>query len=114
MYRIVSFKDNNDVTNVMAISSYAGKTVKAVAKCNPEDTFDMDTGIRLAEARCTLKVAEKRSKRAMLKYQESLDALNAAKKRFEDMAAYVVDANDKMKEAKNELDILLEELAENR
>jgi len=107
MYRIISFKDNNDVTNVMAISSYAGKTVKAVAKCNPEDTFDMDTGIRLAEARCNLKVAEKRSKRAKQKYLEALDTLNKAKKHFNDMAEYLIDANEKEKNAKQELNDLM-------
>lgn len=45
---------------VYAISTYAGKTVRGVAKCAPEDKFDIEYGKRLAAARCNLKVAAKR------------------------------------------------------
>lgn len=49
---------------VIAISTYAGKTVKGVAKCDPEDTFDLEKGKKLAAARCNEKVCRKRLRRA--------------------------------------------------
>lgn len=45
---------------VIAISSYAGKLVKGVAKCDPSDTFDVEKGKLLAAARCNEKVCSKR------------------------------------------------------
>ena len=49
---------------VVALSSFAGKTITGVARCAPEDTFDIDKGKKLAAARCNLKIAEKRMKYA--------------------------------------------------
>ena len=36
------YTDNKSI--VVALSSYAGKPVKGVAKCNPDDQFDLDDG----------------------------------------------------------------------
>lgn len=46
---------------VIAISHYAGQTIKGVAKCSPNDEFDLEYGKRLAAARCNQKVCEKRA-----------------------------------------------------
>ena len=45
---------------VIAVSTYAGKTVRGIAICSPEDKFDIEFGKKLAAARCNEKVAEKR------------------------------------------------------
>lgn len=45
---------------VIAVSTFAGKTIKAKVKCNPEDVFDVEKGKQLAAARCNLKIAKKR------------------------------------------------------
>lgn len=42
----------NSANDVIAVSTYAGKTVKGIAKCDPRDTFDIDKGVEIAEARC--------------------------------------------------------------
>ena len=47
-------------TSVIAISTYAGKTVKGIAKVDPRDTFDPEVGKQLATARCAEKIAIKR------------------------------------------------------
>lgn len=49
---------------IIAMSTFAGKTVKGVAKLNPKDEYDEEFGKRLAAARCNLKIAQKRCKRA--------------------------------------------------
>ena len=55
-------EDNTKSSIVMAISTYNGKIVKGVAKCMSSDSFDLETGKKLAAARCDLKVCEKRKK----------------------------------------------------
>ena len=52
---------------VVAVSTYAGKIVRGVAKCDPRDEFSIETGKKLAAARCNLKVATKRAKRAAIR-----------------------------------------------
>ena len=56
---------------VIAVSSFAGQTVRGVAKCNPADEFDAEKGAALAAARCGLKIAQKRTKRAYAKVDEA-------------------------------------------
>ena len=66
MYPISKYKFfvTPDKTRVFAVSTYAGKTVKGTAKCDPRDTFDLNFGKELAAARCAAKVAKKRKARA--------------------------------------------------
>ena len=37
-YSYQFYKDNSD--NIIAVSTYAGHTVRGVAKCHPNDEFD--------------------------------------------------------------------------
>jgi hypothetical protein len=89
---------------VIALSTYAGKTVRGVAKCHPNDTFDVEFGRKLAAARCNEKIARKRYERAFSQYGERLrkwsDAGAAANKSY----AYFADATEQLREAKNYLD----------
>lgn len=94
------------VHRIIAVSSYAGRTVKGVARCNPEDTFDMALGKKIAEARCAKKIAEKRYKRATEKYEEAVRLEHDAMKRFNKMCKYLKDAY----EAKEQADMELSEL----
>ena len=55
---------NGEPYKVIALSTYAGKTVRGVATCSEKDKFDLEVGKKLAAARCNSKVAEKRYKRA--------------------------------------------------
>lgn len=58
------FNIDTDHKVVVALGSFAGKVVTGVARCAPEDMFDIEKGKRLAAARCTAKIAEKRVKYA--------------------------------------------------
>ena len=51
-------------TKVVAVSTYAGKVVRGVAKCDANDTFSLKKGKELAAARCNEKIAKKRLARA--------------------------------------------------
>ena len=69
---------------VKAKTTYAGKTVCAYAKCDPEDTFDLDFGTKVALKRLDIKIAEKRAAH-MTKYvkfcQMNLDFIEQEKRR---------------------------------
>ena len=63
---------NPEAKVVVAVSTFAGKTVRGVAKCHPNDKFDAEAGTKLALARCNLKVAQKRLARASRKVREAI------------------------------------------
>jgi coenzyme F420-reducing hydrogenase delta subunit len=99
--------DNERV--VVALSTYAGKTVKGVAKCSPEDKFDFDTGKNIAEARCNVIVAVKRLARAKRKVHEAYLAKKEADKFYEEMKAYLERSGQELTEANCKLDFILDE-----
>ena len=77
---------------VIAVSTYCGNTVRGVAICHPDDNFDLEIGKRIAAARCTEKVAEKRLARASNKAIEAgLDVVRAQQHQKE-MQTYYNDA----------------------
>lgn len=96
-YSLDKYKYYVDSKNrVYACSSYAGKVVKGIAKCDPKDNFDMAKGKELAAARCQAKVSTLRLKRATKKLDEAAKALEKAQKFYDDMAVYFNDsARDK-------------------
>lgn len=79
---------DSDAKVVVATSTYAGKTVRGVARCHPNDEFDMDKGIQLAVYRCNLKVADKRRARACRKVKEAKLALYEAQVFLDKMLDY--------------------------
>lgn len=95
------FKDKGN--KVIAVSTYAGKTVKGVAKCDPRDSFDKDFGEELAIARCAYKIAQKRAKRAKTEQIKAVKAVDAAMRKMQKMNLYVNDANSELRAAEDEL-----------
>lgn len=79
---------DSDAKVVVATSTYAGKTVRGVARCHPNDEFDIDKGIQLAVCRCYLKVADKRQARACRKVKEAKLALYEAQVFLDKMLDY--------------------------
>ena len=88
---------------VTVIGRFAGRDVRGTAKCSPNDSFDLNTGINLATARCDYKIAQKRMKSAIKKYQEAMDATEAAKKFESQMAKYFNDASLDLEDAETYL-----------
>ena len=83
IYNYVDKKTGQHI--VKATTMYAGKTVSAFAKCDPEDTFDLAFGAALALKRLDLKIAKKRAA-SMKKYtkfcQMNLDFIEYEKRRI--------------------------------
>ena len=84
--------DGTTCIRIVAVSSFAGKPVKAHADCHPNDEFDLDYGMALAAARCGEKIAAKRCKRAYNKVDEAQAMVNAALAHLQKMMKYEADA----------------------
>lgn len=76
-YRVVHADDKQ----VVVAAKYRGKSVRAVAKCNPNDTFDLAFGERLATLRCKEKVAAKKAKDILKAYCDICREENAIRKK---------------------------------
>lgn len=94
---------------VICVSSYMGRTVRGVAKCSPNDTFDTEFGMKLAQARCDYKVAIKRYERALMKTNEADKALEDAQDYADKMDDYYWAAQEYVDEVATTLDTLLAE-----
>ena len=95
---------------IVAVSSYAGKSVRGVAKCDPRDDFDENSGKALAEARCALKIAEKRNARARKEYAKATATLKSAQARFDKMCSYLTDSAQEVDRAKMTLNVIEQKL----
>lgn len=92
---------------IIAVSTYAGKTVRGVAICHPEDKFDLELGKRIAAARCNEKIAKKRLDRANSKAMEAAFDVTQAQKHQRDMQEYYNDAFVAYNNAAQEYDKLI-------
>lgn len=110
-YRIIIHQNPNNLgTEVIAVSSYAGRPVRGKAICAPDDIFNEEDGIALAKARCDLKIAEKRLKRADRKAAEAEQMVDDAAKHLSKMVTYQLDANAEVEAATLRVQSLLEKL----
>lgn len=74
---------------VIVLSKYAGKDVRGIAKCSPNDKFDIETGRVLATLRCDEKVAWKRYQRAQKKVAEAREEVRIATNWLNEMEDYL-------------------------
>lgn len=73
---------------VVAVTSFARRPVRAVAKCDPRDTFNVEFGKALAVARCDVKVADKRLVAAKKRLDKANEAMIAAKRELDAAKEY--------------------------
>ena len=106
-YKYYSFHVDEEGKKVIAVTHYAGRAVRGIAKCAPEDTFDVEIGCKIAVARAEAKAARAKIRNAAAKYLEAAKAADAAEKRFDEMKQYYMDAIDQLDEAEEYLDKLL-------
>ena len=107
MVKNPSYRIHEAPNKVIAVSSFAGQTVRGVAKCNPADEFDSEKGAALAAARCGVKIAEKRVKRAYSKVDEAKAIVDAAIAHLSEMMKYQADAEASLNGAQFELEATL-------
>lgn len=84
-------RDDNSVVTY-CVSRFAGRSVRGVAKCIATDNYDEKFGNDLAQARCDLKVAEKRVNRATYLLAKAQEEVMRATQRATEMAQYLSDA----------------------
>ena len=99
------YKIDEEKRTVVAMSTFAGKTVVGVARCAPADVFDIETGKKIAAARCSVKIAEKRMKRAEDCYSWAKECVEYWTERLEAMTKY---DNDSVEAYKNAVAALAE------
>ena len=93
------YKIDEAKQTIVAMSTFAGKTVVGVARCAPADTFDVEVGKKIAAARCTAKIAEKRMKRAEDCYSWAKECVQYWTEQAEKMKHYEVDSFEAYKKA---------------
>ena len=103
MYPMDKYKYYTTKNKVIAVSTYAGRTIKGVAKADPRDTFDIETGKKLAALRCNEKVAKRRYARAQKKVKEAAQELDVAKNHYHKMLQYMNDSHDAYIQAEKEV-----------
>ena len=79
---------------IVAKSTFAGKEVVGISRCHPNDTFNLEIGIKLAILRCNVKLGKKKIARSKKNYQKSEDLLHRVSKRHEKCTKYVIDAKN--------------------
>lgn len=102
----IARREDGTPYQVVAVSTYAGKTVRGVAKCDPADNFNEEAGKKLAAARCNLKISEKRLARAAKKIHEAKQSYMNEKDWYYRMKDYYTDSEKAVKEARKELNKL--------
>lgn len=95
---------------VIAVCRYAGRNIRAVAKCAPEDTFDIEFGTKLAKARCDLKVARAKNQNASVAYMKASIAADEAQRKYDKMKQYYIDSVDQFDEAYAIVDSIIKEI----
>ena len=88
-------------TKVVAVSTYAGKVVRGVAKCDANDTFSFEKGKELAAARCNQKIAKKRLTRAENKRREIIEENHKIVIAIKKAIRYKEDSENALIEAEN-------------
>ena len=103
-------EDGSKSSVVIALSTYEGKVVKGIAKCIASDPFDLETGKRLAAARCDFKVCSKRKKKAEQKRHEVALRLEELTQYYVKMSNYYDDAIEEAFLAARRLNKIQDEL----
>lgn len=97
-------------TKIIALSTYAGRPVRGIAKCHPNDTFDEEFGKKLAATRCNVKVAQKRFERATNKYNEMVEEIHRLNVKSKKIIKYLEDSYAARTQAMEELNSLWGEI----
>lgn len=96
------YTDNK--TRVIAVSTYAGKSVRGIATCASGDEFDLSAGVKIAANRCAVRIAEKRLRNATNRYETTKMWFEEASKCIGEAAEYKSDAVEKLAAAQKKLE----------
>ncbi len=97
------FYYNEDKNSVVCTTVYKGQTIRAIAKCDPEDTFNLEVGKKIAYLRCKQKFARKKLIHAGAVYRDSFSKYERSKRNLDKAAEFVSDSVHQLKEANEAL-----------
>ena len=86
------FYYNEDKHSVVCTTIYKGQTIRAIAKCDPEDTFDLETGKKIAYLRCKQKFARKKMLHAGEVYHDSFSKYERSKRNLDKASEFLADS----------------------
>lgn len=95
-----SFAENR----VYCMTYYAGKTIRGVAKCDPQDEFDVEAGKKLAKARCNYKLRKKQLKNKIKRCEIAEAELILAQKHARNAVIYKIEAESNLEASKKVLE----------
>ena len=88
-----NFYHNVDTRTVVCTTMYKGQTIRGVAKCDPEDEFNLEVGKMLSYLRCKQKFACKKLKHAYQSYDEARKMVEKAINNRDKILDFVEDAD---------------------
>lgn len=100
------FYYHEDKKTVVCTTLYKGQMVRGIAKCDPEDEFDLEFGKKVAYLRCKAKFARKKFKHALKVEREAFVVANKAKYHLDKASEFVSDAEMQLVNAMVELNDL--------
>ena len=109
-YKFYKFYVNKEKNEIIAVTHYGNQTIRSIAKCNPEDTFDIEYGKKLAVARAEVKVAKAKIKNASAAYLKASVAADEAQRQYDKMKDYYMDAVDQFDNASVEVEELIKSI----
>lgn len=87
----------------IAVATFAGKTVRGVARCSPEDAFDEEKGKQLAAARCHAKIAQLRRETAEKRFDIAKAEVDKVQHTMNQCFWYLMDSTEVENVAKRDL-----------
>ena len=95
---------------VVAVASYMGRSFRGVAKCSEQDEFNLETGKKLAAARCAMKIAKERVKVTKINMLGWQDMLAHVTPKYDRAEEKYIDALEIKKQAKHAYEELIKGL----
>ncbi len=89
--------------SVICTTYYKGKLVKSIAKCDPNDSFDLETGKKLAYLRCKRKFLRRKHARAAEAYANAVVAVRKAEERRQNAIDFFNDTASEFREVNRAL-----------
>lgn len=97
------FYYNEESRTIVCTTTYKGQMVRGIAKCDPNDEFDLDDGKKLAYLRCKAKFARKKLRRASKACLDAFVVANRANYNLDKAQEFKEDSDAQLTSALNEL-----------
>lgn len=97
------FYCDNENKQVICVTWYKGSSIKGIAKCDPDDAFDIETGKQLAYWRCRYKFLKRKAARAADAYAKAVGVAARAEAKRKKAIEFIEDVAYELTSAKHEL-----------